>query len=273
MRKSIPILVFLLGIFFFVPFINFSRAAPPDYIGVQVGEEYSWTLNFNVNTFAQFAADMNQTVPPEMSMYASMGGIQMKGQIAWISDEIIDVVNYVIVNVSLSMLVPGYGWTPFPAPGENLPIFVLTNESASNYFNNTINALSAVTYPTHITFALPFLIVPYNLNWTAAVNGLLDLMTGFTGGMTGVTLEVYGRGFKITVPEQLVNGTTVKATTYMAQWNEKGVFGSGLITYGGAPLMAVNIDIGGIPGYEIGILFGVLGVSSVGIIYYIKKRK
>ena len=120
---------------------------------------------------------------------------------------------------------------------------------------------------------MPFLIVPHNLNWTLATNGLLDLMSGFIGGMTGITLEEYGRGFKITVPEQLVNGTTVRATEYMAQWNEQGVFGSALVTYGGSPLMSVNIDIGEIPGYEIGILVGVLGVSTVGIIYYIKKRK
>lgn len=273
MRKSIPILVCLLGIFFFVPFINFSRAAPPDYIGVQVGEEYSWTLNINANTFAQFATDMGQTVPPELSMFATMGGIQMKGQIAWISNELSNAsYDYVIVNVSFSMLVPGYGWTPYPAPGEYLPVFVLSNET-SNYFNNTMNAMNDVTLEPPLYYAFPFLIVPYNLNWTLAVNGLLDLMTGFTGGMTGITLETLTHGFKITVPEQLVNGSTVRQTTYSAEWNEKGVFGAGLITYGGAPLMSVNIPIGEIPGYEIGILFGVLGVSTVGIIYYIKKRK
>ncbi|MDX1798149.1 MAG: hypothetical protein R3255_05830, partial [Candidatus Lokiarchaeia archaeon] len=63
MRKSIPILVCLLGIFFFMPFVNFSKAAPPSYIGVQAGEEYTWTLNINANTFTQFATDMGQTVP------------------------------------------------------------------------------------------------------------------------------------------------------------------------------------------------------------------
>ncbi|MFW9973247.1 MAG: hypothetical protein ACFFDF_23890, partial [Candidatus Odinarchaeota archaeon] len=88
MRKSIPILVCLLGIFFFIPFINFTHAAPPGYIGVQVGEEYTWTLRINANTYAQFAADMNQTVPPELSMYETMGGIQLKGEVSWISDEI-----------------------------------------------------------------------------------------------------------------------------------------------------------------------------------------
>ncbi len=272
MRKSIPVLVCLLGIFFFIPFINFSRAVPPDYIGVQVGEEYPWTLNINVNTFTEFAADMNQTVPSELSMFATMGGIQMKGEIAWISDEIVDVVNYVIINVSISMLVPGYGWQQFPAPGVDLPVFVLSNET-SNYFNSTMNAMSIVTLPPLIGFAMPFLIVPHNLNWTEAINGLLDVMGDFIGPMTGITLEEYGNGFKITIPEQLVNGSTVKQTEYMAQWNEQGVFGSGLVTYGGAPLMSVNIDLSEIPGYEIGIIVGVLGVSSIGIIYYVKKKK
>ncbi len=272
MRKSIPILVCLLGLFFFIPFMNFSRALPPSYVGVQVGEEYPWTININVNTFTQFAADMNQTVPSELSMFATMGGIQMKGEIAWISDEITDVVNYVIVNVSIFMLVPGYGWQQFPGPGADVPVFML-NHTISNYFNTTINMMEVISFPPLIGFAMPFLIVPHNLNWTKAINGLLDVFEGFTGGMSGITLEEYGRGFKITIPEQLVNGTTVKETTYMAQWNEQGVFGKGLVTYGGAPLMSVNIDISEIPGYEIGILVGVLGVSAIGIIYYVKKRK
>jgi hypothetical protein len=272
MRKSIPVLVCLLGIFFFIPFINFSRAAPPDYIGVQIGEEYTWTLNINTNTFTQFAGDMGQTVPPELSMFATMGGIQMKGEIAWISDEIVDVVNYVIVNVSIFMLVPGYGWQQFPSPGLDLPVLVLTNET-SNYFNSTMNALSAITLPPEIGFALPFLIVPHNLNWTDAINGLGEVFSDFTGGMTGVTLVEDGNGFKITMPEQLVNGSLVRQTEYIAHWNDQGVFGDGLVTYGGAPLMSVNIDIGEIPGYEIGIIFGVLGASTVGIVYYIKKKK
>ncbi len=272
MRKSIPILVCLLGIFFFIPFINFSRAAPPDYIGVQVGEEYTWTFNINADTFTQFAVDIGQTVPPEISMFATMGGIQMKGQIQWVSDEIIDVVNYVIVNVSISMLVPGYGWQPYPAPGEHLPVMVLSNET-SNYFNTTMNAMSFVTLPPLIGFAMPFLIVPHNLNWTDAITGLGELFTNFTGGMTGATLEQDGRGFKITMPEQLVNGSLVSETVYTAHWNENGVFGDGLVTYGGAPLMSINIPIGEIPGYEIGIILGVGGVSSIGIIYYVKKKK
>ncbi|MFX1378709.1 MAG: hypothetical protein ACFFA4_06410 [Promethearchaeota archaeon] len=274
MRKSIPILVCLLGIFFFIPFINFSRALPPSYIGVQTGEQYTWTLRINANTFAQYATDTGQPIPPEFSMFETMGGIQVRGTVAWISDEYIDIFNYVIINLTIAMYVPGYGWMEYPEPGNPtpLPIIVLSNET-SNYFNNTLNAMGSITLPPPISFALPFLIVPHNLNWTDAILGLNELFQGFTGGMTGITIEEFGRGFKVTIPEQLVNSTVVKQTEYIAQWNEKGVFGQGQVLYGGATLMAVNVPEAEIPGFEITILVSVLGISTIGLVYYIKKRK
>jgi len=227
MRKSYPFLVSLLGLFFFLPFVSFSTAAPPDYIGVQVGEEYTWKLRINVNNYAIFLADINTTLPPEIStMLETMDGVQLKGVVSWISDEIFNAsYSYVIVNLTIYMNVPGMGWTEYPEPGspEPLPVFVLSNE-ISNYFNNTMNAMGVVALEPPINFTLPFIIVPHNLNWVDAIQGLNDIFQDITGGMTGITVEVQGNGFKITIPEQLVNGSLVKKMDYVAQWNDKGVF-------------------------------------------------
>ena len=273
MKKSLIILVCLLGLFFFLPFINFSMAIPPDYIGVQVGEEYTWTFRVNVNTFTEYATDMGQTVPAEISMFETMSSVQLKGIVASISDEIPGIsYDYVIINLSLYMNVPGYGWMDFQDFGEYLPVFVLSNET-SNYFNSTMNAMETEMLPPPIGFALPFLIVPHNLNWTDAVQGLNDVVQDFTGGVTGLALEEFGNGFKITIPTQVINGSTMQQMDFIAQWNDKGVFGQGQMLYGGATMMSINVPESEIPGYEITILLGVLGVSTLGLFYYIKKRK
>lgn len=273
MKKSLIILVCLLSFFFFLPFINFSTALPPDYIGVQVDEEYTWTLRVNANTFTDYATDMGQTVPPEISMFETMGSVQLKGLVAWISDEITGIsYDYVIINMSLYMMVPGYGWMDMPIYGEYLSVFVLSNET-SNYFNSTMHAMETEILPPTISFALPFIIVPHNLDWTDAVQGLNDIIQEFTGGVTGMTLEEFGNGFKITIPAQIIGSYAMQQMDFTAQWNDKGVFGQGQILYGGATMLSINVPESEIPGYEIIILLGVLGVSTLGLIYYMKKRK
>ncbi len=277
MRKSLPILVCLLGLFFLLPFISYSRAVPPEYVGVQVGEEYPWTLRVNVDTYEEYATDLNMTVPPEISMYETMGGIQLKGVVSWISDEIVGLnYSYVLVNLTIYMNVPGYGWMAYPDPAapEPLPVFLLSNNTA-NYFNTTMAAMEveSAALPPPIPFALPFIIVPVNLDWEDAVQGLNETMMGFSGGMAGITIEVEGNGFRITIPEQMVNGSLVQEMNYVAQWNSKGVFSLGQVLYGGATLMSVNVPEGEIPGYELPIILGVLGVTTIGLVYYKKKKR
>ena len=269
MRKSYPFLISLLGLFFLLPFISFSTAAP-DYIGVQVGEEYIWTFSINPSTISQFAADTNQDI--NLTGFETMPSLQFKGKVSWISEEILNAsYSYAIVNLTIYMNVPGMGWMEYPGIGA-LPVFVLSNET-SNYFNATMTAMEIITFEPPIIFALPFMIVPHNLNWTDAIQGLADLLIGFTGGMTGSSIEEWGNGFKMTIPEQLVNDSLVRQTEFIAQWNDKGVFSKGQVLYGGATMMSVNVQEGEIPGYEITILIGVLGVSSLGLIYYRKKKK
>ncbi|MFX0082825.1 MAG: hypothetical protein ACFE94_13830 [Candidatus Hodarchaeota archaeon] len=272
MKKSRILLISLLGMFLFIPLSNYSTALPPDYIGVQVGEEYKWTLGVNFEGYSSMITDMGGTIPPEISMYEAMPSIQIKGVIEYISDEYIGVMyDYVIINMSIYMNVPGYGWQPYPAPGEHLHVFVLNNET-SNYFNNTMDAMSIETPP--YGFAIPFIIVPHNLNWTEAVNGLNTIVDEFTGGATGETIEEYGNGFKITIPSQMINGSLMQEMQFTAQWNSKGVFGQGEMKYGGSRVMSVNLPSDEeIPGFDVLILIGVAGLSTLGVIYYVKKKK
>ncbi|MFX1278235.1 MAG: hypothetical protein ACFFA3_02390 [Promethearchaeota archaeon] len=272
MKKSRILLISVLGMFLFIPLSNYSTAAPPAYIGVQVGEEYKWTLRVNVDGYSAMITDMGQTVPPDISMFETMPSISMKGVVEYISDEITGIVyDYTIINMSILMNVPGYGWqSPMP-PGVYLPVIVLNNET-SNYFNDTMNAMETETPP--YGFAIPFMIVPQTLDWAAAVNGLGSLIDFFTGGTTGETIEQDGTGFKITIPSQMINGTLMDQMLFTAHWNSKGVFDQGGLKYGGTNVMTVNAASSEeIPGFDVITLIGVVGLSTAGIIYYIKKKK
>jgi len=272
MKKSRILLISILGMFLFIPFSNYSTAAPPDYIGVQVGEEYIWTLGINVDGYSTMITDMGGTVPPDISMFETMPSIQMKGVIEYISDEYTGVVyDYVIINISLYMNVPGYGWQQYPEPGMELPIFVLNNATA-NYFNDTMNAMETETTP--YGFAMPFVIVPHNLNWTIQAAGLNEIIDFFSGGTTGEVIEATENGFKITIPSQMINGSLMQEMQFTAYWNDKGVFGQGGLKYGGTNVLTINApESEEIPGFDLVILIGVIGLSTSGIIYYIKKKK
>ncbi|MFX1374310.1 MAG: hypothetical protein ACFFA0_00720 [Promethearchaeota archaeon] len=272
MKKSRILLVSLLGLFLFVPLTNYSTAVPPAYIGVQVGESYTWTIGVNVDGYSAMIVDMGGTVPPEVSMFETMPSIQMRGDIEYISDEYSGVVyDYVLINISIYMNVPGYGWMPYFPPGEHLPIFVL-NKDTPNYFNSTVNAMNLETLPPLYSFAFPFLIVPYNLNWTQAASELNALVDQLTGGVTGLVIEEYGNGFTLTIPAQNIEGNDLAEMKFTAQWNSKGVFGAGEMKYDGTTVMTVNAPDSGIPGFDVVILIGVVGVSTLGVIYFVKKK-
>lgn len=272
MKKSRILLISVLGLFLFIPLSNYSTAVPPDYIGVQVGEEYIWTLGVNADGYASMMTDMGETVPPDISMFETMPSIQMKGVIEYISDEYTGVVyDYVIINISLYMNVPGYGWQQYPDPGTELPVFVLNN-ATSNYFNDTMNAMETETPP--YGFAMPFIIIPHNLNWTEQAAGLGSIIDFFSGGATGETIEALEDGFKITIPSQMINGSLMQEMQFTAQWNSEGVFGQGAMKYGGTNVITINAPSSEeIPGFDVVILIGVVGLSTAGVIFYIKRKK
>lgn len=267
MKKSRLILTSLLGLFFLIPFIDLSTAVPPNYIGVQVGEEYTWTIRVNYAGYAQYITDLGETVPPELTMFETMPEIQTKGIITEVSDEIPGFsYNYALINMSAHMNVPGVGWMQMGY----LNVLVLPDTSL-NYFNDTLTAMMTEMLP--FGSVMPFIIVPYNLNWTLAVDGLNAALEPFLGSATGITIEEYGRGFRVSVPAQNIGGYDMQKMDFMAQWNSKGVFAQGEMLYEGVSVMSANIPQDEIPGFDITILLGMLGAATLGVIYYIKKKK
>ena len=200
-------------------------------------------------------------------MLETMPEIQVKGRIEEISDEITGVkFDHVLINMSGHMNVPGYGWMLM----DYLNVMVLTNTS-SNYFNDTIWAMTTEGMPFGMT--MPFIIVPHNLNWIIAVQGLNIVFSTITGGATGITIQEEGRGFRVSIPAQNIGGYDMQKTDYLAQWDSKGVFSQGAMLYNDATVMSANIPEEAIPGFDIPILLGMFGAATIGIIYYIRKKK
>ncbi len=272
MRKTRIVCISIFFALVLIPFVNFSTAAPPDYIGVQVGEEYSWKIHININNLQNLIDDMNETLPIDLTPFETMSDTTIKAKIEWISDEIVgSLYDYTLINISITMAVPGYGDVPMTLPGHYFTIFVLNNNTA-NYFNDTINAINHEVLPSYVESSIPMLIVPLNLNWTQEVQAL-EALYSFLPGMSGITTEVYGNGFKITMPSQTVETITLQQMEIFATWDQKGVFNTAKITYGGGTILSVNIgDEGEIPGYELPMIIGITTAVCIGVILSIRKK-
>ncbi|MFW9874141.1 MAG: hypothetical protein ACFFG0_13630 [Candidatus Thorarchaeota archaeon] len=272
MRKIRIVCISILFALFLIPFVNTSTATPPGYIGVQVGEEYSWKIHINLNNLQTLLGDMNSTIPPELTMFESIPDTTIKAKIEWISDEISgSVSNYTLVNISLTASVPGYGQVSINSPGEYFTVYVLNNNTLT-YFNDTIVAIDSETFPSIYETIFPILIVPLNLNWTHEVETMQSFYSIFPE-MPNVTTEVYRNGFHITIPSQTLDVFTLQELEIFATWDEKGVFNTAKFTYGGGTILSVNI--GGekeIPGYEPLIIIGITTVACIGVILAIKKK-
>lgn len=272
MRKTRIVCISIFFALVLIPFVNFSTAAPPDYIGVQVGEEYSWKIHINLNNLQNLMDDMNETIPSELSMFGDIPDTTIKAKIEWISDEIVGILyDYTLINISITMAVPGYGDIPITEPGQYFTIFVLNNNTA-NYFNDTMNAMSHEVLPSYVEQGFPILIVPLNLNWTQEVQALQALYS-FLPEIAGATAEVYGNGFKITMPSQTIDNITLQPFEISATWDQKGVFNTAKFLYGGDPIISINIgDEGEIPGYELPMIIGITTAVCIGVILSIRKK-
>ncbi len=272
MRKTRIVYISIFFALVLIPFVNFSTAAPPDYIGVQVGEEYSWKININLNNLQNLLDDINETIPTELSDFGTIPDITIKAKIEGISEEIIgSFYNYTLINISLTASVPGYGDLPLTDPGQYFTVLVL-NDNTLHYFNDTINAMNYETFPAYVEQGFPILIVPLNLNWTQEVQALQALYS-FLPEIAGATAEVYGNGFKITMPSQTIDNITLQSFEIFATWGQKGVLKTAKFLYGGDPIISINIgDEGEIPGYELPIIIGITTAACIGVILSIRKK-
>lgn len=267
MKKIKLLCLSIMGLLFLIPLINYSTAAPEDYLGVAEGDSYSWKLSMNANALVELVEDNGGTLDlaelEDVLFLAEIGSLTFTAKVRDILPEDTMMVNgtlvtYVPVNTTLSASVPGYGSEEIGT----MVIPVLSNET---------------DYYLHMMFYLmdsgpAFLFAAYSLNWTKIVEDVNDLY-GLSPLFTNVTITEEPNGIKLVVPEGEFNATQQEIVLKLT-YTDKGVLSYAGLTYGGVTVMSLTLSGGGeeIPGYTLPIIVGTFAVVGIGLIYLIKKR-
>ena len=276
-KKSKLISIFFLTSLLFISSINFGKAAPPSWVGVNVGNSFTWSINVNRDTAITLATDLNLSsfIPPDVTdLFDFEQEVRIKVRILSITDLMtINGTEYVNVSCSLSLILPGTTTVEDIAEFGNLIIKYVPSNYTGQLFNIIGGGLTGSTFGA--------LFVPTDINWAqliAEVNSILSSIPSFPSGLTFTALA---NGVEATLIGQTLDipdiGNVTLATIEMSiTYNTDGVLDIAEITYGGDVLLTVALTADSdveIPSYEVSIVLITTLVASIGIIFYIKKKK
>jgi len=273
MKKVKLLCLSILGLLFLIPLVNFSTAAPGDYVGVEEGDSYSWELYFNVAGLEEFSQDLSGTPIDvgEIEGIETIPVVTFKATVNMILPVDTILVNgttsvtYVPVNVTISANVPGLGEQTLAI----LTVPIFSNETDYYLHMMYYHFMPFVLELT--TIGPTFMFVAQNLNWTKAVEDVLEIY-GAHIVYQNFLLTAEPSGFKLIIPEALLNGTQ-KEIEYKMEYTSKGVLSYAGIKYGGTTLMSISFPgADEIPGFELPIIMGTIAVVGIGLIYVIKKK-
>ncbi|MFX1363972.1 MAG: hypothetical protein ACFFCE_13660 [Promethearchaeota archaeon] len=72
MRKKTTICIFLLSTLFIVPFGNFAKAQPTDFLGVSEGDEYKWKANINFEGVETLIYNMREIIVDQQNKLSEL---------------------------------------------------------------------------------------------------------------------------------------------------------------------------------------------------------
>ena len=268
MKKVKLLCLSILGLLFLIPLVNYSTAAPGDYVGVEEGDSFSWKISMNADALIALVEDNGGVF--ELGDIEDIATIAEMVSSLTITATVLDIlpettmmvnstsVTYVPVNTTLIANVPGLGSEEMYAG--LLPIF--SNETG--YY------LHMMFY--YFDIGPSFLFVAYNLNWTKIVEDINELY-GLISLYTNIAVTAEPNGIKLVVPAGEFN-VTQEEIELKVTYNAKGVLSYAGVKYGGVTAMAITLGGDGeeIPGYTLPIIVGTFAVVGIGLIYFIKKR-
>ncbi len=271
--------------------VLFVSAIPYEYVGVKVGESYSWVLSMDQNTLNEFNTDMEDKLDRINGSFSIIGTlfsygvhpkINFKTKILSISHEYLGSTNdygdgygevdyyYKEVNTSFTINIPGLG----DLLTSELSVKVLANGTDYWIINSINYGLSGIlTIPSGFyNFSLFF--ISNNLNWSKVVSDLQELLAQ-TNGLTNenITATEIDNGFICNIPEGFFNEShkEIKITT---SYNEKGVLKICEITYDNAVLLTFILSSGveeSIIGYDLLITTLTSFILMFSLVFYTKK--
>ncbi|MFX1281509.1 MAG: hypothetical protein ACFFA3_19325 [Promethearchaeota archaeon] len=281
MKKPV-ILSLLLFSFLLFSLINYSRAISHEYVGVNVGETYSWEISVNQATFNTFNEDYSdkldsiKTQFPDFETLFSYGfneKFDLAATIISLEGEYTNNTgwgdfNYMIANIEISIEIPGIGFLPVPAGP--IPIWIMSGDTG-NYTINLVNLAlyNAITYSPG-DFYYVGLFAPYNLNWSKVADDfqiLLDLSEN-------MTIAQQENGFKFSCPEGAIKAGS-KEFEIILNYDNHGVLKFAELRYDRSALLTFRLQSSEetIFGYQIEITLGIISFNTV-LLYFSKiKRK
>ena len=277
-KKSKLISIFFLASLLFISSINVGKAAPPSWVGVDVGDSFTWSISVNRDTAITLATDLgfgdNITDLSITDLFDAQQEVQIKVSILSITDLMtINGTEYVNVTGSVSLILPGTTSIADIAEFGNLIIKYAPN----NYTQQLFNIIGGVV--TGGTFGALF--VPTDINWAQLIAEVNSILSSIPSIPSGLTFTALANGVEATLTGQTINITSIGNVTLATigvsiTYNTDGVLDTAEISYGGDALLTVALTAGAdgeIPSYEVSIVLITTFAASIGIIYYIKKKK
>ncbi|MHA1916568.1 MAG: hypothetical protein ACW97V_19620 [Promethearchaeota archaeon] len=297
--KKTKILLFIgIGLLVFLPFIRVSVAAPPCWVGANVGDAYTWQY-----TGDMAARDANWTTDGiALSIFANMNnawmgwvddgemGFLMPGnmthEVTVIDDLTADIeygTGYMSSLYTSAVNFTSLAWTGDWADkdtGLNVWNGIIIQDEAD--FVDYHNGLADFFDVYGFSYQYISLIVSTALDWTEVVTDASTDLAAVNATVTVVTDGTEEVGFKIAVAA-LAWGTNTLALELEVTFDECGLLDVWDLTYGPDSILMIEQQVGstcspcalpaGIPGYELPIIIGVTAASTIGLILIKKIKK
>ena len=295
MKKSKLGYLFVLSTFilFLVP--NTSASG---YVGVTTGDEYTYEIKVGASAMESFMTDISGGAgesPIDPTMEDMLNSFRIKIVIGAISGEttvngtLATLVNITILICAegICMTLPeliasmGSGGPTFPAEfmavvfnNETSGLFTVTSDF---FFLNFLNLTNPEEmddwYGPDVTQPIPFLIMAADLDWSALATSMNAAMVAqFGAGNAAVT--ALSHGIKTTLSAGVMDPSQ-EEMEYRLDYTPEGMLKEIGVYYDSDLMLKFGLTSSEeeIPGYELAVILGISMLSSLGLIYYVRKKK
>ena len=289
MKKSKIIGLSLISALVIFSLTNVSHAAaPPAYVGIDIGDSFEWVATANMANINSTAIGIigaaNWTMAYNLldELIFNATGISIGSLLA--GGMKVSVKNFteeypymwgdprhvqVFANLSISY-VPGV-WVPLV--DDSYPSFMIANIDDIN----ETSYLSLMNMP---------LFMPLGVNFGQLASWITANITGVPPIYSNVTVTALSNGLRATVLGSFLEWaytdmgspfpiTGLSNVVVEVNWNSKGVLSSASLAYGGLTLVSAEL-LGGadeIPGYLLPVFLGVGAIAIIGTISIIRRKK
>ena len=277
-KKSKLISLFFLSSLIFTSFLSVGKAVPPSWVGVNTGDSFTWSITVQRDTAITIATDLgfgaNITAFSITDLFGAEEEVRLKVNVLSISSVVtVNDTQYVNVSCSLSLILPGTTTIEDLTEFGNLIVKYVPN-------NYTLQ-FGFLQYLGEEIGAIGGLFIPTDINWTEVV-AEIGVMSGFIPGFPpGLTFTALTDGVEGTLSAQTldipeIGNVALAAIIVSVTYTDNGVLNTAEITYGGDVLLTIALTSGTdgeIPSYEVSIVLITTLIASIGIIFFIKKKK